>query len=76
MAEFLRAFDLLSSTRQYGMGPNPIQLSQILAYIQLYGCGEETETFVEYLMRMDTAYLEAHAQKQERKRQQEKSNGK
>ena len=58
---------MLSGCRTYGMGANPISMSDIAAYIQLYNPYDPYE-FIRYIKRMDTAYLEAIAQKQEQER--------
>jgi hypothetical protein len=68
MREYLKAFNVLSSTRQFGMGPNPIQLTEILAYIELFGT-EDTESLIQYVLRMDEAYLVSKAKQQEQKNQ-------
>lgn len=64
MVEYLKAFDVLSATRQCGMGPNPIQLSEMLAYMQLYEV-EDRDTFVHHILQMDKTFLEAVLAKQE-----------
>lgn len=55
------------------MGPNPIALSEILAYLQLYGT-EDREAFIDYILKMDAAFMSASHKKQERKEQAEKAN--
>lgn len=64
MTEYMRAFNVLHATRQSGMGPNPIQLTEILAYLQIYGT-DDVDRFVKYIQYMDNAYLEAYAKKAE-----------
>ena len=73
MKEYLQAFNVLSSTRQYGMGPNPIQLTEILAYLKLFG-SSDYRTLIKYVLKMDEAYLTGKAKKQEQKNQAEKGN--
>lgn len=67
MREYLQAFNTLSSTRQYGMGPNPITLTEILAYLQIWGTDDRVE-FIAYILKMDSAFLDAKARKAERDR--------
>lgn len=67
MKEYTTGFSILSSTRQYGMGPNPIQLSEILAYLKLYGA-EDMEAFIENILLMDASFLSVKAQKAEREK--------
>lgn len=71
MREYIKAFEILNQTRQYGMGPNPIQLSEILAYLKLYGTDDQP-AFIEYILKMDAASLTVKAQQAERKREAEK----
>lgn len=56
MHEYVSAFNLLHKTRSYGMTANPISLSEILAYLKLYG-SSDTEAFVQYVTEMDASYL-------------------
>jgi hypothetical protein len=69
MGEYLKAFNVLSSSRQYGMGPNPIQLTEILAYIELFGTSDKM-SLIQYVLRMDEAYLTTKAKQQEQKKNQ------
>ena len=57
LEECIRAFNILSTRRQVGMSKNPITLSEIMLYIDSFGC-TETEIFVLHIIRMDLAYLE------------------
>lgn len=75
MGEYLRAFRTLSGTRQFGMGPNPITLTEILAYLKIWG-SDDTETFIKYILLMDEAYLNAKARKAERERAQREAQAK
>ncbi len=51
------AFWLLSSSRVYtAVGPAPIPLSEMLAYVQLF-IVIDTEEFIEYIREMDNEYL-------------------
>jgi hypothetical protein len=70
MEEYITAFNVLNDTRTAGMAPNPISLSEILAYLKLYGASDTGE-FVAYIMAMDSAFLSAQLKKAER----EKANG-
>ena len=65
MMEYLKGFDTLNATRQFGMGPNPIQLSEILAYLQVFET-DDVEVFIHYLLLMDQSFLGAQAEKQKR----------
>lgn len=53
------------------MGPNPIQLTEILAYIQLYG-SSDNDVLVRYVLKMDEAYLTTKAKKQQQNSQVDK----
>jgi len=70
MKEYVEAFGILSTQRSVGMGPNPISLADILAYLQIYGatCIEE---FMFHILAMDSTFLVKLAEKRER----EKTNG-
>lgn len=57
LEEYIRAFNILSTRRQVGMSKNPITLSEILQYMDSFGC-TEPEIFVLHIIRMDLAYLE------------------
>ena len=63
MKEYLKAFKVLNRTRQVGMGPSPISLSEIKAYLELYGASDQ-EAFIEYILEMDEAYLRVKAKKE------------
>jgi hypothetical protein len=65
MREYTDAFDILSNTRQSGMAPNPIPLTEVLAYLQLYGA-DDTEAFITYIQAMDLTFLDTLAKKAER----------
>lgn len=57
--EMTFAYNVLASRRTSGMAPNPIQLSEILAFMELYGRPSiSIDVFVELLGVMDTKYLE------------------
>lgn len=60
MKEYLYAFRKLNRTRQQGMGPSPISLTEIKAYLDLYGSSDQ-EAFIEYILQMDAAYLDVKA---------------
>lgn len=70
MIEYIDAFEVLNQTRSYGMAPNPISLTEILAYLQLYG-SSDAASFVKYILAMDEAFLSATSKRLER----EKANG-
>lgn len=69
MKEYIKAFNTLSSTRQYGMGPNPITLTEILAYLTIWDVDDRDE-FIHHMLAMDSAFLDAKARKAERDAQQ------
>jgi hypothetical protein len=53
------AFVVLSSRRQWGLSPNPVPLSEILAYIDLFGVpAVGVETFALLIGIMDSKALE------------------
>lgn len=62
MVEYLNGFEVLNRTRQMGMGIQPIQLSEILAYLQIFGT-LDAERFVTHVVTMDSAYLGVMAKK-------------
>lgn len=62
MKEYLHAFRRLNRTRTYGMSANPISLSEIYAYIKLYGVYDQ-EAFIDYILQMDPVYMEVRAKK-------------
>lgn len=65
MREYIDAFDVLSATRTYGMGPSPISLSEMLAYLSIYG-SDDPHRLIRYVLKMDSAYLAAHTEKAKR----------
>lgn len=65
MREYFDAFDILSATRTYSMGPNPISLSEMLAYLSIYG-SDDPHRLIQYVLKMDSAYLTAHTEKAKR----------
>lgn len=62
MKEYLEAFRTLNKTRQNGMAPCPISLQEIKAYLELYGAYDIT-AFIDYILKMDVAYLNQMAKK-------------
>lgn len=57
--EIAVAYDILGAHRTSGMSPNPIQLSEILSYIELYGRpSPPVALLVNMLSSMDLKYLE------------------
>lgn len=75
MKEYLQAFYVLNGTRQSGMGPNPITLTEMLAYLQLYGT-EDKDAFIEYMLKMDASFLSVKAKQAERKTKNPPNKGK
>jgi hypothetical protein len=67
MHPYMEGFFMLSSCRTYGMGANPLSMSDILAYIQIYNPYNPLQ-FIRYIKRMDNAYLDAQSKKQEQER--------
>ncbi len=56
--EYCTAFVLLSSRRTVGIGPNPITLTDIKSYIDLYGVPNYgVSAFVEMISKMDAEYI-------------------
>ncbi len=68
--EITDAYNILASRRTFGMAPNPIQLSDIMAFIQVFGPPTVgLDLFVELLGVMDIKYLElSHGDKPTSKR--------
>ena len=62
MKEFIQGFKVLNQTRSYGMAACPINLSEIKAYLELYGA-TDPDAFIEYVLKMDEAYLGVKAKK-------------
>lgn len=55
---YYEAFIVLSSSRTVGMATNPIPLSEMLAYCDLYGLdGDERHDFVYLIQSLDREYL-------------------
>lgn len=63
MIEYINAFDILSSRRQCGMTVNPISMSDIFAYLKIFG-STDAEVFVKHIITMDAVFL-AHINKSE-----------
>ena len=62
MAEYVRAFGLMSAARTYGMSPNPISLSDLVAYTQIYEV-DDLEEFIHLIQTMDKVYLKKVSEK-------------
>ena len=59
LAEYVEAFYTLSSQRMFNdVSPQPIQIRDIQAYIQMFGTPEGVKSFVTYLLAMDKVHLE------------------
>jgi hypothetical protein len=56
--EYIYAFNILSSRRSVGFGPNPIMLTEIFSYYDKFQVPYPLELFVRLIIEMDTAYLE------------------
>jgi hypothetical protein len=57
--EIVNAYNVLASRRTAGLTVNPIQLSEILAYIQLFGYPSvELDTFVDLIGVLDRRFME------------------
>lgn len=67
MTEYIEAFKVLSGRRNVGMVPNPILLSEIVTYANLYEL-DDIEDFIYCVSEMDDGYLIKMAEQQERKR--------
>jgi len=62
--EYCTAFILLSARRSVGMGPNPITLQDIKAYIDLFGVPNYgVQTFVDMIGKMDAEYIQLTTKK-------------
>ena len=62
--EVVTAFGMLSSKRAIGMAPNPILLSEIEAYVRLFGPPSlPLNLFIQLISEMDSKYLELNAPK-------------
>jgi hypothetical protein len=71
MPKYVRAFDLLSSRREYGMGPNPINLLSIECYIRMFEV-DDVEDFVTMICAMDMEFLLFQCKKSDAKKPKEK----
>lgn len=59
LQEVLTAYNMLASRRTIGMAANPIQLSEIKAYIDIYGPPSiAVDLFIDLVGLMDIKYLE------------------
>ena len=67
MKEYLYAIRILNRTRQHGMGLCPISLTEIKAYLVLYGASDK-EAFIESILQMDAAYLDVKAKQTQAKK--------
>lgn len=56
MQEYILGFDILSSRRSVGFSVNPISMSDILSYIQIFGCSD-IDLFVKFIILMDATFL-------------------
>lgn len=62
LSHYLEVFWELSNSRQHGMnGPQPISLTEIWAYCQMFGWDtiEERTQLVHFIQQMDSAYFES-----------------
>lgn len=57
-----RVFGHLNHSRQAGMGREPILISEVLAYCQLFGidCTEKREALLFLIQELDQEYLKSH----------------
>ena len=59
LAWIVEAFYVLSGSRQIGMGVGAIPISEIEAYIHLYGLiDEDIDRFIKLIAAMDSAYVQ------------------
>lgn len=65
-APYVKAFYMLSGSRQSGMGVGAILLSEILAYCDFFN-EPEPELFLYIIQRMDSAFLEEYNRQQDAK---------
>lgn len=57
--ELAYAYNVLASKRSFGLSPNPIQLSEINAFLDRYGEPSiPIDVFIDLMGRMDCKYLE------------------
>lgn len=75
MQEYLAGFYTLNATRQYGFGPNPITLTEIGTYLQLYGASDPA-AFIDHVLAMDVAFLTIKAELAEQKNKGSGKDGK
>lgn len=60
--EVVDAFQILHRHRSAGMAPNPIQLSEVVAYINLYGPpSTDIDLFLSLITVVDNVYLERYS---------------
>lgn len=57
LSEVWRAFWILNSSRQSGFSIQPIQLSEIKAYFDIYGKVEDIDAFIEYIKHLDILFM-------------------
>lgn len=70
LEEIIWAFELLSSRRTAGFGRNPIPLTDIHGYLQLFGePALPRDIFVEHILAMDIVYLTVWAERDKQRQQ-------
>lgn len=73
---YMEAFHVLNSARTYNMGgPNPIALSEMLAYVRdltLFETLESRRLFVRFLQGLDEVMLSESAKKTEQRLREQK----
>lgn len=68
--EWMQSFDVLSNSRQYGMGGAlPISIESMAAYCSLFEIStlDEREQFIRVIQRLDHAFLALTAEKTDTK---------
>lgn len=56
LLEYINAFDLLTTRRSVGLAVNPISLSEIAKYIEIFGC-TEPDVFFLHIIKMDLEFM-------------------
>lgn len=67
LADFLDAFFVLSPSRQQGMGPGGILLSEMQVYCQIHDI-DDVPRFIRFVQALDAAYLEHVAEEMSKKK--------
>lgn len=62
---YIEKFFILSNSRQIGMQPNPIQVSEMIILAQTFGTIGSLEEFIYIIQELDYIYLQTMSNKNE-----------